>query len=118
MKKTLSLIIIAILILLSPIIYLALSWTVIMGGTWLFAPTPNDPQITYGEFPFELVYEIDGETVTVSDVYVCEYMGIERSASGDKNRSWRGYVKSTGYRGVFLMEDDERKVFCNIGYPE
>ena len=29
-----------------------------------------EPQIKEGEFPFEIVYEIDEETITVNDVYV------------------------------------------------
>ncbi|MBQ7936410.1 MAG: hypothetical protein IJ333_08740 [Clostridia bacterium] len=27
------------------------------------------------EFPFKLVYEIDGETVVVEDTYICKYKG-------------------------------------------
>ena len=34
-----------------------------------------EPTITYGEFPFEIVYEISGEQKVLKDTYVCEYVG-------------------------------------------
>ena len=84
-----------------------------------------EPEITYGEFPFELVYEMDGETVVVNDVYVCEYDGIGMSsaaAGADKYREWIGYVESTGEGGVILMEDvlpdGNLQLICSVGGPE
>ena len=31
------------------------------------------PVVTEGEFPFSITYELDGETVTISDVYKVHY---------------------------------------------
>ena len=31
------------------------------------------PNVTEGEFPFTITYEIDGETVTINDVYKAHY---------------------------------------------
>ena len=33
------------------------------------------PTITEGEFPFSITYELDGETVTINDVYRAHYIG-------------------------------------------
>ena len=33
------------------------------------------PTITEGEFPFSITYELDGETVTINDVYKAHYIG-------------------------------------------
>ena len=115
-KRVLILIVLSILLI--PILYVAFAWTLVSVGSWLFAPTPSKPQISYSEFPFELVCEIDGTVYTFNDVYVCEYEGIERDESGSKYRKWNGYIKTTGYGSVLLLEDDDRKIFCDIGYPE
>ena len=65
-------------------------------GMWISTPNPPEPEVTYGEFPFEIVYEIDGEIFTINDVYVCEYRGIALSEASGKCRSWKGYIKSSG----------------------
>ena len=87
---------------------------------WIKLPNPPEPTIRYGEFPFELVYEIDGEIVTVNDVYICEYTGIAlTSECCAKERSWKGYVKSSRESGVFLTEDKTEegtiKIYCSVG---
>lgn len=38
-------------------------------------PELPDPEVTYGRFPFKLVYEVDGERITVEDTYIIEYKG-------------------------------------------
>lgn len=50
------------------------------------------PEIRSGEFDFQLVYEIDGETKTIEGTYVCEFDGIDRSFNG-ASRQWKGYIK-------------------------
>ena len=52
------------------------------------------PRVTHGEFPFELVYEINGEEVRVTDVYVCEFEGIGGNENIGKYREWGGHVKA------------------------
>ncbi len=71
-KKTLKILLrifcvfLLIFIILLPV---SLPWTA-MVLYHTFSPNPPKPEITHGEFPFELVYEIDGEIITVKDTYV------------------------------------------------
>jgi len=85
-----------------------------------FAPNPPEPETKYGEFPFEIVYEIDGEVFTINDTYVCEFKGFEPSGGGGKCREWKGYLKSTGkktYR-CNLVSEENRVVDVFIGSSE
>ena len=73
-KTSIIFIIVAIIILLPIIVIFSLNLfarsSSFIGG--LLYPNPQKPEITFAEFPFEIVYEIDGETVTLKDTYVCE----------------------------------------------
>ena len=51
------------------------------------------PEVKEEEFNFSVTYEINGETKTVSGVYVCEYDGIDRVLDGVNHREWKGYIK-------------------------
>ena len=73
------------------------------------------PEVTQGEFPFEIVYEKNGESITVSDVYVCELEGVEWNENVGKHRQWKGYVKSTGEGSVVLHTDGDVRITCNVG---
>ena len=55
--------------------------------------TVERPEVKEGEFNFSVTYEINGETKTVSGVYVCEYDGIDRVLDGVDHREWKGYIK-------------------------
>ena len=73
------------------------------------------PRVTEAEFPFEIVYEIDGEVITVNDVYVCEFDGFGWNENFGKHREWKGYVKSTGKDHLVLLEDGNLKFACGLG---
>ncbi len=73
---------------------------------------PPEPGVTYSEFPIEVTYEIDGEVVTVSGIYVCEYSHWDELT---KRRIWSGYMKDTEEFGLLLYEGKHEKVFCRIG---
>ena len=77
-----------------------------------------EPQVQKGEFPFEIVYEIDEETVTVNDVYVCEFDGFDWNEGLGKHRKWKGYLKSSGAEELILLEDGDLKFAVSIGSPE
>ena len=77
-----------------------------------------EPQIKEGEFPFEIVYEIDGEIITVNDVYVCEFGGFDWNEGVGKYRKWKGYIKSSGAEELILLEDGDLKFAVSIGSPE
>ena len=75
------------------------------------------PKITKGEFPFELVYEKDGEVITANDVYVCEYEGIKWNENFGNYRQWKGYAKSTGESYFLFYEEGNTQIVCDIGSP-
>ncbi|WP_407453779.1 hypothetical protein [Methanobrevibacter sp.] len=76
------------------------------------------PQITESEFPFEIVYEIDGQVITVNDVYVCEFDGFDWNEGVGKHRKWKGYIKSSGAEELVLLEDGDLKLAVSVGFPE
>ncbi len=114
---------VVLLALAAPVIYIVGGWAaVFVGGlaVSMLQPNPPAPSVTYGEFPFEIVYELDGETITVNDVYVCEFDGysVKGGIGAPKEREWKGYLKSTGKDRLVLLEDGNLKFVCAVGYPE
>ena len=113
------------LIVLSPILLIILGIFIWFIGSmgygllgYIFIPNPPKPEITYGEFPFEIVYEIDGEIFTIQDVYVCEYDGVSLDSDGSgKHRNWNGYIKSTGESKPVLLKDENITLACYIRSP-
>ena len=84
-------------------------------------PNPAIPAITYGEFPFRLVYELNGEQIIIEDTIICEFEGIGIDAGRGKHRRWSARFASNGeevtYRGVVLLKDDEKTIYMNVGGP-
>lgn len=76
------------------------------------------PRVEKGEFPFEVVYELDGRVITVSDVYVCEFDGFTWNENAGRIRQWRGYIKSSEQKELVLLEDGGVQVICTVGSPE
>lgn len=102
MKKVLVVIgiIIATVIILIGILYLF----VLSGAIFMFNSNPPAPEVTYGEFPFRLVYEIDGETKVIEDTIICEFDGFVNHGSAGNYRKWKSYVKTTGKSEVTLYD--------------
>ena len=48
------------------------------------------PEVREGRFDFSVTYEHNGVRKTVSDVYVCKYVGIRRTVEGGAYRAWSG----------------------------
>ena len=88
------------------------------GGAITGTQPLNDPKITYGEFPFEITYMINNETITVKDVYVCEYVGAFWDWNRGHFREWKGYVKNTNESSLLITEDADRKIYCFVGSAE
>ncbi len=63
------------------------------GGGVLFLPNPPKPEIIYGEFPFRLTYELDGEIKVIEDVIICEFDGFEIVGESGKYRKWKERLK-------------------------
>ena len=123
MKKTRVLLITIGAVIAIPAIiiaYFALPWLLIGVGVWL-SPDPPKPEIRYGEFPFEIVYKLDGELHTIHDVLVCEYDGIGADEGRGKFIKWKGYLKSSGEKEmeeVVLYQEGNVRIVCEIGSPD
>ena len=61
---------------------------------YLFEPCPPEPAVKYGEFPFQLKYEINGKEITVEDTVVFEFDGFKRTSTGLRHRRWKSYLKN------------------------
>lgn len=68
-------------------------WVALWLGLTLM-PKPPKPTICYGEFPFTLIYELNGEEKTIQDVAVCEFDGYYERTEGGDSRKWSTYLKS------------------------
>jgi len=79
-------------------------------------PDPPLPEITSAEFPFKLVYIIDGEEVVYEDVITCTYNGIIiEDGRPDKYRTWINSYGKASYT-VLRELDNEQAVIFNINY--
>lgn len=57
-------------------------------------PNPPKPEISYGEFPFRLTYELNGEIRTIKDVAICEFNGYGKRTEAGQSRKWKTHLKS------------------------
>ena len=83
--------------------------------------TVPSPEVDNGEFDFSVTYEINGETKTVSGVYVCEYNGTDWALDGGYHRDWNGYVKGNPAEDRYKIgeTDDGGDIYICLGvYPE
>lgn len=111
-------------IIIGIVIAVLLVIAIVVGfGLWFlfggFLPSPPKPEITHGEFPFRLVYEINGETKVVEDVLICEYDGFGANAARGKYRQWKSYLVSGNTR-ITLFKSEEIEIFYtpNINHRE
>ena len=112
-KYTLAILIIIIIIFgILMCVYLLPQVVMLLVGSG--GKNPPQPQITYGEFPFMLEYEINGETITVEDVIICEYDGVGNGTNG-KFLKWKKRIASTGEEDLLLLSEENKKIFCTVG---
>ena len=78
-----------VLIVLMIACVLVLPWMLLYLGI-AFSPDPPRPEITRGEFPFRLEYEIDGKRVVIEDTLICEFDGFGMNEGAGKYRKWKG----------------------------
>ena len=65
------------------------------------------PTVTVGEFPFSITYELDGERVTIEDVYKVHYVRNDGYAD-TKSRVYAGKLKSSGEDDtLYTLKKDE-----------
>ena len=102
-KKIIGLILIILLIV--SVLWLPMTFAI---NSWFFV---EDPDFTYGEFPMELTYEANAETITVKEIYVVEYSGHDPMLG----YSWSGHIQSTDEKGIILYQEKNLKVICKLG---
>ena len=108
LKIALIIILVIVLVVLAPLLFL--------GGPLLFdmiANRPGKPQEKHGEFPFELVYEYDGEEFTVNETIVCDFERIEFSIDGGNKRKWNCYIEGNEDYGRYYL-DHEKNLYIQI----
>ena len=77
------------------LVYVLLYILVVSGAIFfIFNPTPPPPDIQYGEFPFKLTYELNGEIKVVEDTIICEFVGFVNRGTAGKARRWKTTLKS------------------------
>ena len=87
----------------------------VVGLLFKISDDSRPPEITRAEFPIELTYKKDGETITTNVTYVGEYTGSDPRIGG---YSWKGYIKGTKEEGILIFSQDKIKVFCVLGVPD
>lgn len=118
MKQTFATILLIILIVIIVLAILPFIFFGIGGGFGFYIAViqgltvsePPPPQITYGEFPFALVYEINGEEKVIEDTLICEYAGVEWVGDFvESYRKWKTSFKS-GNERIVLLNIDEKNI--------
>jgi len=83
-------------------------------------PDPPVPEITSAEFPFKIVYTVDGEEFVYEDVITCEYTGINNDASQrDKYRTWQHSYGKKPYTVLRELDNEQVILFyipCSASY--
>lgn len=73
-------------------------------GEFLF-DRPNKPKIKHAEFPFELVYEYNGEDFIISESIVCDYKDISFALEGGNYRDWDCYITNNARYGQYYLDE-------------
>lgn len=81
------------------------------------------PEITYGEFPFRIEYEIHGERVIIEDTIICKFDGFNLNwDTADKTRRWKIYFASgreSGARNLADLKINENdQIYFSLGNPD
>ena len=109
MKKSTK-VFVSLIVVLAIICGAILAGTVFMALHDIFTPV-NPPQITYGEFPFYVEYEMGGERHIIEDTIICEFSGIVHSLGISKVRTWDMSLKSGNeIRYIFFSEENTPSV--------
>lgn len=113
------------IIVLFIIVVLSITITSCLG---FLEPDPDKPEITYGEFPFSLVYEVNGETISIEDTLVIRYKGVGANEGVGKYNKWERYLKSQSTEGYIhpnvilfngLLENgDSATIYLELGSCE
>lgn len=112
LKKLVGVVLIVIGLVVFSII--ALPWIILCFGG-LSMPNLASPEITYGEFPFILEYEVNGERFVVKDSVFCEYVGTGWNEGQGKIRKWKHSLSSGNERISLVITDDGKEIYYDPG---
>ena len=110
---------------LAVIVAVSLSWGLLYGG-YLLQDDPK-PSEEYGEFPYKVVYEYDGEQYTEENTLIIENKGIGIDENEGKHNKWeRNLLKqeNTYYDAEkmhlrsWVEEEKTLSVYCYLGSSE
>lgn len=102
MKQLLIALLIAILLIVG---YIVGPWLLLYIGL-SSGENPPKPAYSYGEFPFYLEYEINGQIMSLEDTVIVKYDGIGLSEGTGKYIKWKQTLAS-GNEEVVLFKDGE-----------
>ena len=83
-----------------------------------FMPGPGAPEIKYGEFPFRLEYELNGQRHIVEDIAICKFDGYGVDTSHGKYRKWKMELASGQERITLLKLGEAEEIYFPIGYAQ
>ncbi len=89
-------------------------WLLLFIGIQL-GPNPPRPEITYGEFPFRLEYEINGERKVIQDTLICKFDGFGSDEGRGKYRKWKTRLASGNERLTLLKVDETMEIYYSGG---
>ena len=109
--------IIIILVLILVAIFLFLTATQFPPLWSLMSPKPPRPEITYGEFPFRLEYELYGERFIVEDTVIVEYDGMGFNLGEGNYNAWKQRLASGNelvmdMTDIVLFEASDAELVC------
>jgi len=84
---------------------------IISGAFAVLVPNPSRPQITYGEFPILVIFELDGEIQTLEDTVIAEFAGFQSLGTAGRIRSWTSRLKSGNEQLILLRVENENFAF-------
>jgi hypothetical protein len=114
-NNTFSVAIIVVIVFVAVIAYITVwPWLMIFLGNSLL-PNPPRPEITYGEFPFRLEYEINGQRMVIQDTLICEYDGIGMDEGNGKYRNWKEHLASGNEKLVLLKVEGTKEIYYYPG---
>lgn len=101
----------SILVIFVSAFVVSLPWTIIyLGG--VLSKDPPKPEVSYGEFPFKIVYEFDnGERMFFEDILVIDYEGVYWNEATAKHNRWNAYLKSKD-RDLICSDNND----CSVAF--
>ncbi|OXM13176.1 hypothetical protein [Paenibacillus herberti] len=108
-----QLLLILLLVIIIVVLLIAGPWILLYLGL-ASGEDPPKPKYSYGEFPFYLEYEKNGEKIIVKDKVIVKYDGIGLSTGTGKYIKWKQTLASGNDEVVLFDEGGMVRVFLAI----